>query len=58
MCSEICSNLFADDSMSYTSGTSKSAVQNDPQLDVNNVGKRMFMSIVLAKVILAIFAIL
>ncbi len=32
-------NLFADDSMSYTNGTSKIYIQNDLQLDVNNVSK-------------------
>ncbi len=32
-------NLFADESMSYTNATSKSAIQNDLQLDANNVSK-------------------
>ena len=32
-------NLLADDSMSYTNGTSKIDIQSDLQLDVNNVSK-------------------
>ncbi len=32
-------NLFADDSMSYTNGASKIDIQKDLQLDVNNVSK-------------------
>ena len=32
-------NLFADDSMSYTNETSKIDIQNDLQFDVNNVSK-------------------